>query len=459
MKEVAVPAPLTAAVLAALTLVVRASAATASVSPVPAEAEATPPASAAPAGDAASREAAAWIATLPPSAEARLALAATKLEAGETETALKIYELVSGDGEYLEAETGQVRAALANGETRKAVAYGSRVADENRDSLLAQLLLVYLVDRTGKPEFALENLETMKAGTEREERLLATLRAELLIDRGRATEALAGLERLPAGTTDAGVRALRRRALRALGRPLPAVASGAPTPPATPAAWPGFYSVPLAGVAATGPAAGGVAIDAGRRVLTRLPVVPGTRVLVRNGLGLVRPGVVAGESATLPVTVVTLDEALPADMALGTGAVARAEGTRFCFTLGNRVADPEWRGVPAVYPGIVFRRLADGPYAAVTADTGGDLGGAPLFDAEGRLIGLGAGSGRDIGHAEAASVAIASESFAAALGLSLDLESADGPAAPGRPRPTVVELHERLAPATVSVFVAAPAHR
>ena len=396
-------------------------------------------------------EAAAWVASLPATAAERLRLAAAALDRGDAETALKIYELVSGEGEYLEAETGQVRAALANGETRKAVAYGSRVADENRDSLEAQLLLVYLVDRTGKPEFALENLERMKASDAAQARLLASVRAELLIDRGRAVEALEGLEALPPDAQDAGVQALRGRAERALGR-IPA----APRPAAgSAAAWPAFYTEPAQALTRTAAAAGGVAIDAGRRVLTRLSAPAGTAVVVRNGLGLTRTGVVVAPATPAPVTVVRLDRPFPAAMAIADTAVGRAEGTRFCFTLGNRVADPDRRGVPAVYPGIVFRRLGDTPYIAVTADTGGDLAGAPLFDAGGRLVALAAGTGRSVGQAETALVAVPTEAFAGPVGLALaSAPAADGDS--GALRPTVVELHERLSPSTVQVFVVSP---
>ena len=146
----------------------------------------------------------------------RLKAASRALDAGDAESALNLYEQLSGEGDFVDAEVGMVRAAFANGETRKAVAYASRVAGENKESLDAQLWLTFIVDRTGKPELALESLDTLKARDAREARLLATVRAELLIDRGRPREALDALDALPAQPVDSGVEAMRRRAMKSL---------------------------------------------------------------------------------------------------------------------------------------------------------------------------------------------------------------------------------------------------
>ena len=377
----------------------------------------------------------------------RLKIASRALEAGDAESALGLYEQLSGEGDFVDAEVGMVRAAFANGETRKAVAYASRVAGENKESLDAQLWLAFIVDRTGKPELALDSFSTLTARDAREGRLLATVRAELLIDRGRPKEALAALDTLPATATDAGVEAMRRRATRALGsQPTELKAPGVA------AAWPAPYSEPLRLHGDLRAAAGGVTVDDGRRVLTQLDTPAGTRVVVRNGAGLVRPGVI--ERVIGVVAVIQLDAPFPPAMALDRSAYARAEGARFCFALGNRVIDPERRGVPAVYPGIVFRKLPDSPYVAMTADVDGSLRGTPVFDSRGRLLGIDAGPGRASGHPEAVALAAATESFAEALGVTADPESADTPVDVARPKPTIVELYERLAASAVAVFVA-----
>ena len=382
-----------------------------------------------------------------PAAE-RLKAASRALDAGDAESAFNLYEQLSGEGEFVDAEVGMVRAAFANGETRKAVAYASRVAGENKESLDAQLWLAFLVDRTGKPELALDSFSTHTARDAREGRLLATVHAELLIDRGRPKEALAELDALPATPTDAGVEAMRRRALRALGsQALPELKAAGNA-----AAWPAPYSEPLRLHGELRAAAGGVAVDDGRRVLTQLDTPVGTRVVVRNGAGLVHPGVI--ERVIGVVAVIRLDAPFPTAMALDRRAYARADSARFCFALGNRVMDPERRGVPAVYPGIVFRRLPDSPYVAITADVDGSLRGTPVFDSRGRLLGIDAGSGRASGHPEAVALAAATESFAEALGVTADPESADTLVDVASPKPTIVELYERLAASSVAVFVA-----
>jgi len=93
---------------------------------------------------------------------ATLQSAQDALSKGETATAARIYDDLSREGESLAAELGIIRAALQDGEFRKAVAHANQTAGEHPDSTDAAAMLAFLLDRSGRTEQALSSLQVLE---------------------------------------------------------------------------------------------------------------------------------------------------------------------------------------------------------------------------------------------------------------------------------------------------------
>ena len=85
---------------------------------------------------------------------------------------------------------GIIRAALQDGEFRKAVAHANQTAGEHPDSTDAAAMLAFLLDRSGRTEQALSSLQALERQRPQDWMAVAA-HAEILIDRLDPRQALA----------------------------------------------------------------------------------------------------------------------------------------------------------------------------------------------------------------------------------------------------------------------------
>jgi len=388
--------------------------------------------------------------------QARQALmrqAAQALAAGEPQRAAGLFEqAATWYGESVEAELGMVRAHMQAGAFREALSFAYLASGEHADSPAAVALLAYIEDRAGQTERGLARLKEAGARFPDDPSLLA-VKAEILIDRGAAARAVTELDdwfaRRPAS---AELYALRARAALAVGdrdgakdsrqraeridasapmqinplRPIPLMA---PLKLAADAEW---------------NAGSGAVIDGGRRVVTLARIVAGAKggIWVRNGLGVLRRAQVEALHEREGIAVLRLDRPYAGATRLGPESMAEPAPGRPCLVMGYAVAESPEPAYPALAAGLVFRAASADAVQTTLAQTAGFSGG-PVFDAQGRWLGLSLGpSGGAGGQVLRASV------FRALL----PKESAAAPEAKAAANPSFEELYERFMPVVVQVL-------
>lgn len=395
---------------------------------------------------------------------ASLEAARHALTSGDAATAVSMYEVLTNQGESLEAELGLVRAAFQAGEFRKAMSWATLTAGEHKDSAESVALLAYLHDRVGHTEQALQSLKRMQQ-SHPQEAVVVAVHADILIDRAGAAQARTLLKDWIAknpGARNTGLTELLARAETAAAARAGAHIADKALPTSAMQVWrrPSFEAFPI-GAKRIASGANGIVVDDGRHVLTYAAALPaqGT-IYVRNGLGKVRRAErMAGQSQGDLVRL-KLSEPYPAEWALPKDQLAAPEGTRFCFALGFSVPGSTEATWPAIAPGLVFRADAGiGGLMQITSALGAGHVGSPVFDPRGRLVGITTGAGDVLIGGKNVRGQLGAGQFALRTVSAESMKGKDGaalarPTSPIPPMPAVEELYERLSPSVVQIVVA-----
>lgn len=276
--------------------------------------------------------------TLPPAQEAarqqRLAAARQALSQGEPDAALVPLEEAAGMSHAADTEMLQLQMQLQRGEFRQALAFAAHAAAAHRDEPATRELHLWLLALSGQTEHVRRRLEATDIAL---------------------TGWLDGLD-------DAR-------------QPLPA---------SLPAPWPHGVEVPLA----SRPVATAVLVNGGQQALVPREVLAhaGTGLWLRNGLGRASRAQASASCALPPgesFECVDVQPPLPPRRA-GAG-LQRSPRTAFAGSpvlrlamLRTGSAAPGW---PRLQMGFLGRAHLGWPAGAA-------LGGGPVFDASGRLLGL-----------------------------------------------------------------------
>jgi len=317
-------------------------------------------------------------------------------------------------GDSAASDLAQIRANLQAGQMRAASAFANLVAGEHPDSSEAVGMLAYVEDRLGYTENALRRLAAARSKSPADATLLAAT-TQILQDHGAAATS------------------------------------------AVPDAWPAAYSE------ATGIPAGrqvrvanGFIIDDGATVVTHASVVTKAQgtIVIRNGLGLVRTALMKESRALGPgLVALKLMSPFPQSSSLDRNAIGDVSQSRFCFALGFQKIDPVRFSYPIVAPGMIFRaNVGNERLLQITSALTADQIGSPLFDDQGRLIGMAIGNQ----SASAAAGYAVKDLGAGNFGLSVEglrVVKATKPLPKEPAKPAIEELYERLAPAVVQILV------
>ncbi|MDD5035532.1 MAG: trypsin-like peptidase domain-containing protein [Methylococcaceae bacterium] len=430
-------------------------------------------------------------------AEAALALGQAHDAAGLFERAANQFD------EAPEAEVGQVRAYFQEGEVRHAIALGNIVAGEHPDYTEASALLAWFEDRVGHTEHALAKLRDARSTRPDDVALLAA-QAEILIDRGMASEAIQILDAWIARNPPQGVvfrlrakavfavgdwndtlrwRARSARAYESAGEwaqanslhewldsvdPAGQARRDAEKQPGHPdsapsisaSAWHPPHLEPLLFPKGT-IVANGLIIDSGRRVVTTTRVIEKIQgeVQIRNGLGQVRKARVERRYDEEGLAMLRLTQPYPANWSLKPERMTAPDGIKFCFVLGHAVADGLDSAYPLIGPGVVFRAATGvGGLMQITSELSRDHSGSPVFDSTGRLIGIALGKEDKIQGVPDREALLGKGNFAVRADILKRLSPIREK--PSRKKssmpdtPSVEDLYERLLPAVV--LIAAP---
>jgi hypothetical protein len=306
------------------------------------------------------------------------------------------------------AELGMIRAELQAGAFRAAKAMAGALAYDHPRASEAVAMHAFLDDRAGHVERARSLLREARRTRPGDEALLLA-EAELLIDRGRADAAAANLDaQIILEDPSAEVYRMRARAASALGdvdgaarwrrdadrwrspgATEPSAHGGAGGTGAVAGVHPAWrpYAEPIP-VAAEVPVAtaSGLVVGDGTRVLTTAAIVTG-EVLVRSALGMTRKARVERIDSERELAWLQLDQPLPA--AWNPTAVVALRAGRPSLAIGYPLAgstEPAW---PAASAGINLRSVpGTGDRLHVTVAVGQGGIGAPVFDWQGRLVGI-----------------------------------------------------------------------
>ena len=209
--------------------------------------------------------------------------------------------------------------------------------------------------------------------------------SEILLDRGRYPEAVELLDGWIRGhSPQPEVDALRLRAQRVSMQASKVMAGRQLGVGHWPA--PYFESFP----AVKGKSTNGFLIDDGSRVVTLAEAVAhvGGPIYVRNGLGRVRKAVlekVAPEKMTSGLATLRLEK--PYDARSSLSQFAAAVPGRPASVVGFGVVDCREASWPALTSGLLIRPRGEGPLR-VSADLPESIAGSPVFDPQGRLVGV-----------------------------------------------------------------------
>jgi hypothetical protein len=312
------------------------------------------------------------------------------------------------------SDLAQIRADLQAGQMRAASAFANLVAGEHPDSSEAIGLLAYVEDRLGYTEKALGRLAAARSKSPADVTLLAATN-EILRDHGAAASS--------------------------------EVAD----------AWPAAYSeatgIPIGKQVHV---ANGFIVDDGTTVITHASVMTKAQgtIVIRNGLGLVRTALMKDSRALAPgLVALKLMMPFPRSSSLDRKAIGDVSQSRFCFALGFQKIDPARFSYPIVAPGMIFRAsVGNERLLQVTSALTADQIGSPLFDDQGRLIGMAIGNQ----SASAAAGYAVKDLGAGNFGLSVEglrMVPASKPLLKDPAKPAIEELYERLAPAVVQILV------
>lgn len=263
----------------------------------------------------------------------RLGEARAALSRGEADAAILPLDAAAAMSHAPDTEMLQLQAQLQRGEVRQALAFAAHTAAAHRDEPEAQALHLWLLALSGQPAYAASR--TTAPGL------------------GAALAALDGSATLPAGL---------------------------------PGPWPHGVAVP----ADSRPVASGLLLDGGRLALVPAGALRGDEPLwLRNGLGRASRARPAATDALLAEQGLALLSVAPA--LAPPGMLSRAGRPAFAGSPALRVAAlnldsaaPAW---PLLQAGFLGRVDRDGRQA-LGWPRGATVGGGPVFDAAGRLIGL-----------------------------------------------------------------------
>lgn len=269
--------------------------------------------------------------------EARLALSR-----GEADAALLPLDAAAAMSHAADTEMLQLQALLQRGRVRHALAFAAHMAAAHRDTPEARSLHVWLLALAGQPAHAASQLAAMPL-------------------------------------TDSALNADFPAALSALEQPA-ALGAGMPGP------WPHGVDVP----ATSRPIATGLLLEGGALALVPAAVLRGGGpVWLRNGLGRASQATPAATDPALAEAGLALLRVEPALVA--TTPLQRAPRAAFAGSPALRVATLRIDSAAAAWPlmqaGFLGRMDREGRQA-LGWPGGATVGGGPVFDAAGRLIGL-----------------------------------------------------------------------
>ncbi len=288
-----------------------------------------------------------------PERAAVLERAESALERGDAIAALDDFERAAMMLHARDAEMGLIRAALQDGQYRRALGFAAHTAGGHLEAADAAALYAWLLRMGGQPA-----------------------QAERVLDDAR--------RRTPAD-------AVANAVASAFGAPLPVAIGALLEPPHRMAPWPSAPSGQLPVPPAARMVGGAVLLDDGHAAIAPLMALPAssdTKVWVRNGLGQSREAVVDRSNAALEsagVAVLRLKARLnPGDRpaAAAREPFAGAPGYALQFSDGGA---PAW---PWLHQG--FFGSADGSTGKrrLGFAVDGGLPGAAVLDAAGRLVGI-----------------------------------------------------------------------
>lgn len=336
------------------------------------------------------------------------------LASGDPAEAADLFEKAASHGEFVDAEVGEVRARLWAGQFRHAVAISNVVAGEHPESAEAQALLAYIEDRNGYTAQALERLRR-ESSTHPGALEPVLAEAEILIDRHQATRALELIDRR---ITEHGPQADLCQ-LRARARTLAATESAAPgcdpgkSKEAGRSRWFEFTPALPVGRGAPLRAGNGLIIEGGTHVATSQRLIEGPpaawwvrnfrgelrRVYPESGVeearlthGETRKGEARHENQSASpenagaVVVLKLESPFPTEQSVREIAPGGVHG--LCFSLSYPAPASVDPMLPAVTPCFAFAQQGSEGTLQVNVPLSPMEQGSPVFDAQGRLLGL-----------------------------------------------------------------------
>lgn len=427
--------------------------------------------------------------SVPVAIQRTIAQAQSTMARGRPAAAAELFEQAAEHGEFVEAEVGEVRARLWAGQFRHAVAISNVVAGEHPDSAEAQALLAYVEDRSGYTAQALQRLQRERQSHPHDAAPVAA-EGEILTDRHRAGDAIKTIDEwISANAPQADVCRIRARASlisQRAGLALPAsqacagvaanVAQGRAAAPAATAAT--AATAASAAAAATAPAAtttandpsgwpeaatnkppasegvpvfagNGLIIDGGHRVITTSLGAaergPGeTSIWVRNAQGELRRARLE-TSSDQDTAILSLSAPFPTEHSLPPESAASKNARGLCFALSFPASISTDAMLPAVTPCVAFDPRASDGASRINIPLSVGERGSPVFDAEGRLMGL-----ADPSAGSPTRLVRTAKPLSPSTGLTSAHPASDGHGA--QPTIAMPELYERLAPSVVQVI-------
>ncbi|MEC5386779.1 serine protease [Uliginosibacterium sp. H3] len=303
-------------------------------------------------------------------------------------------------GESATAEVGMVRAYLAEGQYRRALAFAHLVQGEHTRSNEAMAWMAYLNDRSGQTGIALRMLEVARA-TQQDDVALLCAQSEIFIDRQQAVRATTELDTwLARNAAQPPIIALRHRASiaandkvsegvwrkllpTAYSQRLPQLATRDAESTGT---WitPWFDELP----AGSWQTSSGFIVDSGTHVITALPANTSGEIRVRDAKGNLRRATVERALEDAGLVLLRLEQALPHDDAPLAIAPRLFPGSPF-HAIGFPVRGSTYAALPTNTPGFFGRPANDGQQGMLLGQAmPAGLASAPVFNANAQLAGF-----------------------------------------------------------------------
>ena len=290
-----------------------------------------------------------------PQRVALLARAQAELEGGDANAALDDFERAAMMLHASDAELGLIRAAMQDGQYRRALAFCAHTAGEHTDDADGAALYAWLLRIGGQGELATRELAQARAQAPGDPVAVAVEAAFAASPSVAAGILLAPLHRMA---------------------PWPVMLDGQAPPPAT-ARFAGNATLVDDGAAALLP-------------LAATALAPGARVWVRNGLGQTTPATLDRADAALEargLARLSLRKPLPvgaSQVATGRAPFAGSPGYAVQFGAGSQ---PAW---PTLTQGFLGGPIGTSDQRKLGF---GSTPGAPVLDAKGALIGVALATG------------------------------------------------------------------